>query len=81
MMNSGPSNGSLPIGRRIQIWRIERHMNREQLAARTGMSPYRLGRIERGGTRLFADELSLIATELDVSTIALMEEPMTTPTT
>jgi len=56
-------------------------MNREQLAARTGMSPYRLGRIERGGTRLFADELSLIATELDVSTIALMEEPMTTPTT
>jgi len=71
----------LPIGRRIEAWRKAQGMNRQELATRTGMSPYRLGRIERGGARLFADELSIIATELDVSTIALMEEPMAPPTT
>ncbi len=77
MTSTPASNASLPVGRRIQIWRIQRHMTRQELAAMIDVSPNRLGNIETGRTSAYGYELARLAAVLNVAVLELMDTPMT----
>jgi transcriptional regulator with XRE-family HTH domain len=63
---------NIQVGQRIKARRTELHLNREELAQRTGYSSNLIQEVERGRSGLSSESLCAFSTALNVSADALL---------